>query len=286
MRHPFISFNFIQERIMPELPEVETTKKGIQAKTMGQTIDSIEIRNGRLRWPVAPNLVEILPGLVILSVKRRAKYILLETRLGHLIIHLGMSGNLRVLPQSTPVQKHDHIDLHLDNGWLLRYHDPRRFGCWLWTDAPLDQHRLLKNLGPEPLTDAFNATTLAAQLAHRSIAIKTAIMNNAIVVGVGNIYANEALFMSKIDPRRPANRLEAVEIAALVSAIKQVLAEAIRQGGTTLKDFLTPDGKPGYFEQQLQVYGRANQPCTCCQQPIHKIIQNQRASYYCGVCQS
>lgn len=271
---------------MPELPEVETTKKGIEAKTQGQIIQSIQIRNGRLRWPVDPKLSQILPGLVILSVKRRAKYLLLETELGHLIIHLGMSGNLRVLPQSTPAKKHDHIDLHLDNGWLLRYHDPRRFGCWLWTEEPLAQHPLLKNLGPEPLTNAFNAESLAKQLAQRSMAIKNAIMQNAIVVGVGNIYANEALFMSKIHPLRPAKSLNAAEIATLVTSIKQVLTQAISQGGTTLKDFLTPTGKPGYFEQQLQVYGRAKEPCFCCQQPIQKIIQNQRASYFCNGCQS
>lgn len=271
---------------MPELPEVETTKKGIEAKTQGQIIQSIVIRNPKLRWPVDPKLPQILPGLVILSVKRRAKYLLLETPLGHILIHLGMSGNLRVLPQSTPAKKHDHIDLLLENGWLLRYHDPRRFGCWLWTEDPLTQHPLLKQLGPEPLTKDFNSDWLTQQLAKRSMAIKNAIMQNAIVVGVGNIYANEALFLSKIHPLRPANTLKAAEIATLVTNIKQVLTKAIAQGGTTLKDFLTPAGKPGYFEQELQVYGRANQPCTCCQQPIQKIIQNQRASYFCDHCQT
>jgi len=270
---------------MPELPEVETTKKGIQPKTTGQVIQSIVIRNGSLRWPVDNALSQILPGLVILSVERRAKYLLLATASGHIIIHLGMSGNLRVLPQSTPVRKHDHIDLILDNGWLLRYHDPRRFGCWLWTEQPLIQHPLFKHLGPEPLTAAFNAETLSQQLVNRTLAIKHAIMQNTVVVGVGNIYANEALFMSKIHPRRPAKSLTADEIAALVTAIKQVLSNAIAQGGTTLKDFLTPDGKPGYFEQQLQVYGRVNQPCIHCRKPIQKIIQNQRASYFCTGCQ-
>lgn len=270
---------------MPELPEVETTKKGIQTKTEGHAITAIDIRNGSLRWPVDPKLPEILPGLVILSVKRRAKYLVLETQIGHLIIHLGMSGNLRVLPQSTPIQKHDHIDLRLDNGWLLRYHDPRRFGCWLWTQDPIDQHALFKNLGPEPLTQAFNAPTFTAQLATRKVAIKTALMQNALVVGVGNIYANEALFLSRIHPLRLANNLNADEIARLVETIKQVLTDAIAQGGTTLKDFLTPNGKPGYFEQHLHVYGRSDQPCLVCQQLIQKVIQNQRASYFCAHCQ-
>ncbi|MDG4812583.1 bifunctional DNA-formamidopyrimidine glycosylase/DNA-(apurinic or apyrimidinic site) lyase [Hydrogenovibrio sp. 3SP14C1] len=270
---------------MPELPEVETTRKGIQPKVEGQTIQKIIIRNGKLRWPVEQNLVKKLPGLVILSVRRRAKYLLLETTQGHLIIHLGMSGNLRVLPQQEPAIKHDHIDLILGNGFLLRYHDPRRFGSWLWTDKPLQEHPLLKALGPEPLTDDFNADYLFQKLQGRKTAIKTFIMNNHIVVGVGNIYANESLFLSGIHPTRPAHSLTIKETTQLTGHIKTVLSAAIEQGGTTLKDFLTPDGKPGYFEQKLNVYGKEGLPCPLCDSAIEKIVLNQRAAYFCSNCQ-
>lgn len=270
---------------MPELPEVETTRKGIQPKVEGQTIQKIIIRNGKLRWPVDTSLTEKLPGLVILSIKRRAKYLLLETNQGHLIIHLGMSGNLRVLPQQEPAIKHDHIDLLLGNGFLLRYHDPRRFGSWLWTEAPIQAHTLLKSLGPEPLTDAFNAEYLFQKLQGRKTAIKTFMMNNHIVVGVGNIYANESLFLSGIHPSRPAQSLTTTETTKLVANIKTVLSAAIEQGGTTLKDFLTPDGKPGYFEQKLNVYGRENAPCLRCHASIEKVVLNQRAAYFCSNCQ-
>nr|Q31EB2.1 RecName: Full=Formamidopyrimidine-DNA glycosylase; Short=Fapy-DNA glycosylase; AltName: Full=DNA-(apurinic or apyrimidinic site) lyase MutM; Short=AP lyase MutM [Hydrogenovibrio crunogenus XCL-2] len=270
---------------MPELPEVETTRKGIQPKVEGQAIQKIIIRNGKLRWPVDPSLVEKLPGLVVLSIKRRAKYLLLETDQGHLIIHLGMSGNLRVLPQHEPAVKHDHIDLLLENGFLLRYHDPRRFGSWLWTEAPIQEHSLLKSLGPEPLTDAFNAEYLFQKLQGRKTAIKTFIMNNQIVVGVGNIYANESLFLSGIHPTRPAQSLTLTEATKLTAHIKTVLSAAIEQGGTTLKDFLTPDGKPGYFEQKLNVYGRENLPCPQCDSAIEKVVLNQRAAYFCSNCQ-
>lgn len=270
---------------MPELPEVETTRKGIQPNVEGQTIQKIIIRNGKLRWPVDTSLIEKLPGLVILSVKRRAKYLLLETEQGHLIIHLGMSGNLRVLPQQEPAVKHDHIDLILDNGFLLRYHDPRRFGSWLWTESPLQEHALLKSLGPEPLTDSFNAEYLYQALQGRKTAIKTFIMNNHIVVGVGNIYANESLFLSGIHPTKPAQNLTQEEATRLTRHIKAVLNSAIEQGGTTLKDFLTPDGKPGYFEQKLHVYGREGLPCLQCQKAVEKVVLNQRAAYFCSNCQ-
>ena len=270
---------------MPELPEVETTRKGIQPKVEGQTIQKIIIRNGKLRWPVEQNLVKKLPGLVILNVKRRAKYLLLETAQGHLIIHLGMSGNLRVLPQQEPAIKHDHIDLILGNGFLLRYHDPRRFGSWLWTDQPLQEHALLKALGPEPLTDSFNADYLFQKLQGRKTAIKTFIMNNHIVVGVGNIYANESLFLSGIHPTRSAQSLTLKETTQLTGHIKAVLSAAIEQGGTTLKDFLTPDGKPGYFEQKLNVYGKEGLPCPLCDSAVEKNVLNQRAAYFCSNCQ-
>lgn len=270
---------------MPELPEVETTKRGIQPSIEAQTIDCIQVRNPKLRWPVPDELAEILPGLDILSVKRRAKYLLLETQVGHLILHLGMSGNLRVLPKDTPAGKHDHIDLVLKNGLCLRYYDPRRFGCWLWTAEPPETHPLIQHLGPEPLTDAFNADYLYQATRGRKTALKTFIMNNKVVVGVGNIYANESLFLSGIRPEKPAHRLTRSQASILCGHIKQVLANAIEQGGTTLKDFLSPSGQPGYFEQALNVYGRAGEACLKCQTPIEKRVLNQRAAYYCPSCQ-
>lgn len=270
---------------MPELPEVETTKRGIQPNIEAQTICSIMVRNPSLRWPVPAELTQKLPGLVVLSVKRRAKYLLLETAQGHLIIHLGMSGNLRVVSKETPPVKHDHIDLVFENGLCLRYHDPRRFGCWLWTEENPNAHVLLKNLGPEPLTSDFNATQLYQASRQRKTAIKTFIMNNANVVGVGNIYANEALFLSKLHPKMPAGKLTKKQTDTLVNHIKQVLASAIEQGGTTLKDFLTPSGQPGYFEQHLNVYGRAGQACLQCNALIEKILLNQRTAYFCPTCQ-
>ncbi|MGC9386310.1 MAG: bifunctional DNA-formamidopyrimidine glycosylase/DNA-(apurinic or apyrimidinic site) lyase [Hydrogenovibrio sp.] len=271
---------------MPELPEVETTRRGLQPKVEGQVITDILIRNSRLRWPVDESLRQKLPGLAILSIQRRAKYLLLQTQKGHLIIHLGMSGNLRVLPKGTPPLKHDHIDLILDNGYRVRYHDPRRFGCWLWTEDPPEAHPLLTSLGPEPLSDDFNADYLWQTVQGRKRPIKTLIMTNSVVVGVGNIYANESLFLSRIHPARPAASLSQQEIETLVRHIKQVLEAAILQGGTTLKDFLSPSGQPGYFEQTLHVYGRAGQPCTQCATPIEKVLLNQRAAYFCPSCQA
>lgn len=270
---------------MPELPEVETTRKGISPKLQNQTITQIEIRQTQLRWPVETRLKKILPGLKVTNITRRGKYLLLQTPKGHLIIHLGMSGNLRILPKDTPVQKHDHIDLILENGFCLRYHDPRRFGAWLWFEGEIQAHPLLSKLGPEPLEDNFNGDTLFKKTRNRKVAIKTLIMNSHIVVGVGNIYANESLFLSQISPLLKAKDLTLPQAHLLAQNIKQVLQKSIEQGGTTLKDFLTPEGKPGYFEQSLQVYGRANQPCPVCQTPIQKIDITQRASYFCPNCQ-
>ncbi len=273
---------------MPELPEVETTRKGIQPKVAQQTITAFVIRDGRLRWPVEKHLQKTLPGLVVLSVERRGKYILLNTRKGSLLIHLGMSGNLRIVPIDTEVQKHDHIDIGFANGYLLRLNDPRRFGSVLWHDAklgPVEGHKLLAKLAPEPLTDNFNGAYFYAKSAHRKVAIKSLVMNSQVVVGAGNIYANEALFMSCIHPQTQANLLTRNQCDLLVRNIKSVLIAAIEQGGTTLKDFLSPDGKPGYFVQQLNVYGQDGQACPKCQRPIEKIMINQRASFYCPKCQ-
>lgn len=270
---------------MPELPEVETTRKGITPQALGQTIEHIHIRHTQLRWPVDLNLTTLLPDLKITAIKRRGKYLLLQTPKGHLIIHLGMSGNLRILPQNTPVKKHDHIDLVLENKMCLRYHDPRRFGAWLWFEGDILTHPLLSKLGPEPLEESFNADYLFQASRQRKVMIKTFIMNSHIVVGVGNIYANESLFLSGISPTLKAHQLTQKQAAILVDCIKNVLQKSIEQGGTTLKDFLTPDGKPGYFEQALQVYGRENQPCFICNTPIQKCDISQRASYFCPQCQ-
>ena len=270
---------------MPELPEVETTLRGILPKANKQTIKQLIIRNNSLRWPVDNCLTKILPGLKLLKISRRAKYLLLKTEKGHIIIHLGMSGVLKILPHGTEVKKHDHIDLILENGFLLRYNDPRRFGCFLWTEEPINEHKLLKHLAPEPLTNQFNTDYLFAIVQKRKIAIKTLLMENKSVVGVGNIYANEALFSSSIAPMRLANSLTLTETKRLCANIKTILTHAIEQGGTTLKDFLSPDGKPGYFVQELAVYDKKGKPCPTCNTPIIKIVQTQRASFYCPSCQ-
>ncbi len=273
---------------MPELPEVETTLRGISPKTERQIIAEFIIRNPNLRWPVDLTLQNRLPGQAIRSVKRRGKYLLLETDIGTLLIHLGMSGTLRVLPKQTAVQKHDHIDLVLQNGYTLRLNDPRRFGSVLWHDqdsGDVGKHALLSKLGPEPLSDEFNGTYLYQKSRHRKVAIKSFIMNSNIVVGAGNIYANESLFLSGIHPKTPAGKLTKKQCNTLADNIKEVIAAAIKQGGTTLKDFLSPDGKPGYFVQQLNVYDQAGKPCPNCGTPIERIILNQRACYFCPNCQ-
>lgn len=271
---------------MPELPEVETTRRGIQQKVEHQVIRKLIIRNPHFRWPVDETLKESLPGLTISQIKRRAKYLLLETVKGHLIIHLGMSGNLRILPVNTPPQKHDHIDLIFNNDYLLRLHDPRRFGAFLWTNKPIEEHPLLIHLGPEPLSETFNEKTLFESSRNRNIQLKTFLMDNSVVVGVGNIYANESLFLAGLNPAKPAKKLTKQQARILAETVKKVLSKAIETGGTTLKDFLKPDGSPGYFEQQLHVYGRENMPCLHCQTPIQRIVQNQRATYFCKQCQS
>lgn len=273
---------------MPELPEVETTRKGITPKAEKQTISAFVVRNPNLRWPVDNSLATLLPGLVIQSIDRRGKYLLLQTKLGTLLIHLGMSGNLRILPKNTPALKHDHVDIVLDNDYLIRLNDPRRFGSVLWheiKDGAVENHKLLSKLGPEPLSEAFNGNYFYEKSRNRKVAIKTLVMNSHIVVGAGNIYANESLFLSQINPLTTASKLTKKQCFTLVENIKKILTAAIEQGGTTLKDFMSPDGKPGYFVQQLNVYDQKDKPCTTCKTPIERIIQNQRASYFCPKCQ-
>lgn len=268
---------------MPELPEVETSRLGILPHLKNQKIQDIIIRQPKLRWPI-PTEIFLAKGQKILDVKRRAKYLLLQLEDGWIVIHLGMSGSLRILLEPQVEDKHDHVDLLLNNGVTLRYTDPRRFGAWLWTPF-LEWLPQLKSLGPEPLTDEFNVDYLSRQIKERKVPIKTLIMDNHIVVGVGNIYASESLFMAKILPSRLGNTLKKKEIKLLVEAIKQVLTRSIEQGGTTLKNFLQSDGKPGYFVQQLQVYGREGLGCFICQTPIQAKKIAQRNTFYCPHCQ-
>ncbi len=270
---------------MPELPEVETTRRGIQPFVEGQTVKDVVVREPRLRWPVPDDLWQKLAGYTIQTVKRRAKYLLMDTEQGVLMVHLGMSGSLRVLKDDAPVNKHDHIDIVLENGHRLRYTDPRRFGSILWTDQPLWEHRLLKNLGPEPLGDEFTAQRLYRLSRDRSQPVKTFIMDNKIVVGVGNIYANEALFRAGIRPDRACGKISKARYERLTQCIKETLEKAIAQGGTTLKDFVGGDGKPGYFKQELAVYGRAGQHCIQCSSFIKEVRLGNRSTCFCSKCQ-
>jgi formamidopyrimidine-DNA glycosylase len=270
---------------MPELPEVETTRRGIAPHILHQTVERVVIRQPQLRWPVPSILTEILPGEPLRQLDRRGKYLLLSFMPGTLIVHLGMSGSLRILEAHTPAQKHDHFDLAFAHGKLLRLRDPRRFGAVLWTDATPLQHPLLKALGPEPLGPAFDGAYLLAQAKARRVAVKNLIMDGRVVVGVGNIYANEALYRAGIHPNRACNRIALTRYVRLAEAIKQVLAQAIAQGGTTLRDFQLEDGRPGYFAQQLQVYGKAGQPCPVCGAPIRIQVVGQRSTFYCSHCQ-
>ncbi len=269
---------------MPELPEVETTCRGIAPHVSGQRIERVILRNTRLRWPVSPEVAG-LAGTQIEGVSRRAKYLLMSLQQGSLIWHLGMSGSMRVLPTGSPAALHEHVEFQLDNGQSLKFRDPRRFGALLYCAEDPLQHRLLKALGPEPLQDEFNADYLYRQCRGRSAAIKTFIMNSHIVVGVGNIYASEALYLAGIRPTRPAGRISKARIARLVDAIRATLGAAIDQGGTTLQDFTQVDGKPGYFRQALQVYANKG-PCHACGKPIRHLVQGQRSSYYCPGCQT
>lgn len=270
---------------MPELPEVETTCRGIQAHIEGKTVKEVIVRQAQLRWPVSTELSTILPGQRIKNVSRRGKYLLLESGAGYVLIHLGMSGSLRIAKKKEEAKKHDHVDIVLKNGFILRYRDPRRFGCMLWAGREPFKHVLLEKLGPEPLTDDFNATYLFALSRKRSSAIKTFIMDSHVVVGVGNIYANEALFAAGIRPRRQAGKVSKSAYIKLVAAIKAILASAIEQGGTSLRDFVGGDGKPGYFKQSLSVYGRAGEACVNCQTELKEIRLGQRSTVYCPGCQ-
>ena len=278
---------------MPELPEVETTLRGIEPALTGQTITEVIVRNASLRWPV-PDEVGQARGRRVTRCWRRAKYLLIELARdksdtvsagGGLLIHLGMSGSLRICEADDAPRKHDHVDIVLENGKCIRFNDPRRFGVFSWWEPPAEGHKLLRDLGPEPLSDAFSGIHLWQRSRGRKGAVKNFIMDGKIVVGVGNIYASEALYMAGIHPMRAAGRVSRVRYEALAAAIRDVLSRAIAQGGTTLRDFVNSDGNPGYFAQELLVYERAGLPCFQCRAPIRRKVIGQRSSYYCPRCQ-
>ncbi|MCB1852030.1 MAG: bifunctional DNA-formamidopyrimidine glycosylase/DNA-(apurinic or apyrimidinic site) lyase [Gammaproteobacteria bacterium] len=269
---------------MPELPEVETCRRGIAPHILGRRLQQLIVRQPQLRWPVPADLPQHIQGQVVLAVERRAKYLLLCMNEGTLLIHLGMSGSLRVLTRADTPGPHDHFDLDF-GACRLRYRDPRRFGALLWTTAPVQEHPLLVHLGPEPLSQEFNGEHLYEHSRGRRAAVKTVVMDGKVVVGVGNIYANESLFLSGIHPVRPAGRISLQRYQRLAENIQQVLQNAIDMGGTTLRDFYNQSGNPGYFAQQLRVYDREGTPCPVCGSAIRRQRIGQRSSFFCGNCQ-
>lgn len=270
---------------MPELPEVETTLRGIRPHLLGATIEGLIVRDGRLRWPVPTDLPDRLPGGRIESLARRGKYLLIGVGPGTLILHLGMSGSLRITPAASPPRKHDHYDLVLPGDICLRFHDPRRFGCLLWTDDDPCRHPLIASLGPEPLEDGFDGDHLHRLSRGRQLAVKSFIMDSQVVVGVGNIYASESLFRAGIAPQRAAGRISRERYRRLAESIRQVLSASLEQGGTTLRDFVNESGAPGYFKQTLNVYDRAGQPCRVCGTSVKSARLGQRSTFWCAGCQ-
>ncbi len=271
---------------MPELPEVETVRRGLEPLLRGLRIEQVDARVPKLRLPLSPDLQADLGGQVIRGIARRAKYLLFALDRGTLLLHLGMSGVLRLVDAELPPQKHDHVDLVLENGKALRFTDPRRFGLMLYLEEEPRQHALLSHLGPEPLAADLADDYLYTASRGRSLALKNFIMDQKVLVGVGNIYASEALFAAGIDPRRSAGRVKRKEAVRLLEAIRAILLEAISAGGTTLKDFRKSDGKPGYFRQQLQVYGRRGEGCLQCGGEITQIVLGQRSTFFCRECQN
>lgn len=274
---------------MPELPEVETTRRGLAPHVEGRRVAGVTLRRPNLRWPIPPEITGLLPGQRIDAVRRRAKYLLLDTAAGSALLHLGMSGSLRVLPGDTPLRAHDHVDIELDEGRgrpgrVLRFNDPRRFGCLLW-QPPGQTHELLAGLGPEPLSETFDGDYLFAMSRGRSAPVKTFLMDQRVVVGVGNIYAAEALFAAGISPLRAAGKVSRERYARLADEIRTILRYAIERGGTTLRDFISPDGEPGYFELELSAYGRGGEPCPRCGRPLKQASIGQRTTVWCGHCQ-
>lgn len=271
---------------MPELPEVETTRRGIEPHVAGRTVTKVIVRQPQLRWPVPASLAKQLPGLSFGAIKRRAKYLLLEAGDHHLMMHLGMSGRLRVLPANHPPGKHDHLDIVLDNGQALRFNDPRRFGAVLWFNESPEDHELIQHLGPEPLSDHFDGNLLHTRSRGRKVAVKNFIMDGKVVVGVGNIYANEALHLAGIRPSAQAGKISKARYLELAHRIKQVLKESLEQGGTTLRDYVGVDGGTGYFQLKLRVYGKSGEQCSSCQDAsIKSAVLGQRSTFYCPACQ-
>ncbi len=271
---------------MPELPEVETTRRGIAARIIGRTVARVVVRQPRLRERVPGALSKELPGQTIRAVERRAKYLLLRTGTHTAILHLGMSGSLRTVPCTTEPAPHDHVDIVLDDGSCLRLRDPRRFGLLAWTRGDPLKHKLLRDLGPEPADDAFNGEYLHRVTRRRRVAIRDLLLNSRIIAGIGNIYANEALFKAGVRPARAASRLKREDCERLVESVRRTLARAIEAGGTTLRDFRNADGLPGYFQQALDVYGRAGEPCRRCHETIRGRRIGQRSAFYCPRCQT
>lgn len=270
---------------MPELPEVETTRRGIAPALSGRLIDSLLVRNSSLRWPIPDELATQIRGATTSSLDRRAKYLLLRTNRGTAIMHLGMSGSLRICDPEVEPGRHDHYDILVDTGAVIRFNDPRRFGCLLWTTEDPAHHPLLIDLGPEPFSKTFTGTYLYHASRSRSVAIKQQLMNSRIVAGVGNIYANEALFRARIHPARAAGRISRQRMDLLVEQVRSVLEESIRAGGTTLRDFYGTDGRPGYFRPKLLVYGREGAPCPACGAELRQSTIGQRSTFYCPRCQ-
>ncbi|MDI1301441.1 MAG: bifunctional DNA-formamidopyrimidine glycosylase/DNA-(apurinic or apyrimidinic site) lyase [bacterium] len=269
---------------MPELPEVETTRLGIMPAVVNHKIKTLTVHEPRLRWPV-PAELSALAGQRVTSLTRRGKYLLFHTKTGTALVHLGMSGSLRLARPDEQRRKHDHIELLLDSGYMLRFHDPRRFGCFLWLTGPPEQHPLLVDLGPEPLEEGFDGHHLFQHSRGRSAPIKSFLMDSHVVVGVGNIYANEALFKAGIHPLRAAGRISARRFDRLAEEVRQILAFAIRRGGTTLRDFVNGHGEPGYFQQELDAYGRGGKPCKTCGHPLKETRLGGRSTVYCPQCQ-
>lgn len=269
---------------MPELPEVETTRRGIAPHVSGKRVRAVLVREPRLRWPVSPELSQALTGNRIDGVTRRGKYLLFATSTGRMMVHLGMSGSLRVVTPSAAVRKHDHLDILLEDDSVLRYHDPRRFGSVFWL-AGETGHELIDDLGPEPLSEDFHGDYLFKRARGRKVPVKTFLMNSRVVVGVGNIYANESLFLAGIRPDRLAAGISRRRYQALAHHVRAVLQSAIDQGGTTLRDFVREDGSPGYFRQQLRVYGRAGEPCSRCGRRLTESRLGNRTTVFCTRCQ-
>jgi len=270
---------------MPELPEVETTRRGLLPHVVGRSIRDVVVRNPNLRWPVPKDLRRRLRGERVRDIRRRGKYLLFDFSRGHLLVHLGMSGRLTVVPADTAPRKHDHVDLVLDDGRALRFNDARRFGTVLWLDDPADEHPLLRGLGLEPLDASFSGEALRSRAKGRRVAVKQFLMNGAIVTGVGNIYASEALFHAGIHPERAAGRISAPRWDRLARSIRSTLESAIDSGGSTLRDFVAVDGRPGYFQHRHAVYGRAGKACPACKAKVRTLRQGQRSTFFCPRCQ-